>query len=202
MERTQESQPKWTSGTTTHGTGYACDDRSAPTDGHEQFLTIFQRACSYFESQGIHHMDAQDLAVEAYLRWMAQVDQGRRACTAWFRQVTRNLLVDHCRRRGREQLLLESYAGELRSAAEENHWPEEWCVETLADLPPSDREILFGHYVEGLKVKELACRLVLSANCVKQRLHRARERLHSLLVGHQSFDSFTPVSPSACEKRL
>ena len=184
MDRTQGNHPAWTSGPTEQGTASDRADRPASTEGHEQFFRVFPRACSYFESQGLNHMDAQDLAVDACLRWLAHVDCGQLACMAWFHRVTRNLLVDHCRRRGREQLLLESYAGELRSAAEENHWPEEWCVETLAGLPPDDREILLGHYVEGLKVKELARRLELSADCVKQRLHRARERLQARLVDH------------------
>ena len=173
MDRTEGIQPGWTPGMTEPG--------HLSADNSELLLTICTSARGYFEAQGLNHMDAQDLAVETSLRWLIQVRQRRLACQAWLRHVSRNLLIDHCRRRGREERLLDAYAEALRSAAEENHPADgrcaELCKDTLPALPPEDREILLGHYFEGFKIKELASRLDLSPDCVKQRLHRARERL-------------------------
>lgn len=158
------------------------DRLASPADDNEQLLSIFSPACAYFEAQGLNHMDAQDLATETCLRWLAQWHLGRPACRAWLHRVEHNLLIDHFRRHGREQLLLESYAGDLSPGTEERHRAIELCEEILAALSPTEREILLGHYVEGLKVKELAGLLRLSVNCVKQRLHRARERFHTQIL--------------------
>lgn len=182
MARTTFETPRWTRSEIRSGVDTGDDCQAAPADDNEQLLSIFSTACAYFEAYGLNHMDAQDLAVETCLRWLAQWHLGRPACRAWLQRVERNLLMDHFRRHGREQRLLASYAEEIRPATGEGHRSKDSCEEILAALPPADREILLGHYVESLKVKELAGRLGLSVNCVKQRLHRAREHLHSQMV--------------------
>lgn len=183
MDRTTLGPPAPMTNAAKSGVESNGDSRHSPAGGNENLLEVFSCARSYFEARGLNHMDAQDLAMESCLRWLAQLQLRHEplACAAWLRRVAGNLLIDHFRRRGREQLLLESYAGELRTAAEENHRPNEWWAETLAELPPADRDLLLGHYVEGFKVRELARRLELSADCVKQRLHRARQRLQDRL---------------------
>ncbi len=182
MARTTFETPRRTRSEIRLGVDPGDDCQAAPADDNEQLLSIFSIACAYFEAHGLNHMDAQDLAVETCLRWLAQWDLGRPACRAWLHRVEHHLLIDHLRRHGREQLLLESYAGNLHPGTGESHMAKDCCEEILAALSPAEREILLGHYVEGLKVKELAGILGLSVNCVKQRLHRARERLHTRIV--------------------
>jgi RNA polymerase sigma factor (sigma-70 family) len=147
--------------------------------GDEEVLKVLSLAGSYFEARGLNHMDAQDLAMETGLRWLAQLHNGRLVCKAWVYVVASNLLMDHFRNNGRQHRLLESYAAGVRSAGEEHRPQRDSWEETVIGLPPADQDLLLGHYVEGRNVKELAGNLKVSVSCVKERLHRARKRLHS-----------------------
>ena len=53
----------------------------------------------------------------------------------------------------------------------------------LARLSPEEREVLVLRELEGLSGKETAELMELSLNAMKSRLHRARLRLASVLVG-------------------
>lgn len=201
MDRTTVEKPGRTRSEIESGVKSNGDRRAVPADDNNQLQAIFSTACAYFEAHGLNHMDAQDLAAETCLRWLAQWQLGRPACPAWLRTVEHHLLMDHFRRCGREQRLLASYAGALRPVTDENHWSKELCEETLAALSPADREIVLSHYVEGLKVKEVAGRLGLSVNCVKQRLHRAREHLHAQLAEVRSPSTRISRSPVTFSSR-
>lgn len=51
----------------------------------------------------------------------------------------------------------------------------------LEQLSEADRELLLLHYEEGYTLAELATHWNCSHECLRQRLHRARERLKRLL---------------------
>ena len=51
----------------------------------------------------------------------------------------------------------------------------------LEQLSEADRELLLLHYEEGYTLEELAARFARSPECLRQRLHRARQRLKRLL---------------------
>ena len=53
-----------------------------------------------------------------------------------------------------------------------------WALE---QLPPDARALVWLHDVEGYTAEELTARFCCSAECLRQRLHRARKRLRELL---------------------
>jgi RNA polymerase sigma factor (sigma-70 family) len=145
---------------------------------------IYGTSCQFFKSHGVNYMDAEDLAVEASLRWIKQVDAGEIASTAWFNLVCRNLLIDWFRQSQRHRRLLQAYA----ESAPHEEVREDVIVsfaEQVESLASLDQVILHAHYVEGRTSREIAEALSLSVDCVKQRLHRARARLNLLLESKQ-----------------
>lgn len=142
---------------------------------------VYGSSCRFFESQGVSHMDAEDLAVEASLRWVKKQSDGEIASDAWFRMVCRNLLVDWFRQSQRHRRLLEAYAQIVNTLGEEKDALANF-VEQVRQLQAADQMILHAHYIDGRTTKEIAQTLGLSVDCVKQRLHRARGRLSQLLL--------------------
>lgn len=57
----------------------------------------------------------------------------------------------------------------------------------LEALGESDRLILGLYYYDGFSVKEIASALEVSESCVKQRLHRSRERFKSVYLQKEAF---------------
>jgi len=53
-----------------------------------------------------------------------------------------------------------------------------WALE---QLPPGARALVWLHDVEGYTTEELTVQFGCSAECLRQRLHRARKRLRELL---------------------
>ena len=56
-------------------------------------------------------------------------------------------------------------------------------LEILAKLPAPEREIVALHYIEDMPLVEIARALGIPEGTARWRLHKARERLRSLMVG-------------------
>ena len=64
--------------------------------------------------------------------------------------------------------------------------------EMVAALPESQREVLVMLKVNGLSIEEIACATASTPGAVKQKAHRAYERLRSLLK---------PATPKETERK-
>ncbi len=51
----------------------------------------------------------------------------------------------------------------------------------MAKLPPNDRLLIAGHYLDGVKYEELAEALDVPVGTIKTHLHRAKKQLRALL---------------------
>lgn len=131
--------------------------------------------------------DAADVVAETYLiawRRLERVPNGDQA-RLWLFGVARNVLRKGIRRRQAGNRLMERLAdelrrsGALRPAAEDERIAE--VRSALARLPARDRELLTLTAWEGLTPGEIAAVTGMSANIVRVRLHRARNRLKSEL---------------------
>jgi RNA polymerase sigma-70 factor (ECF subfamily) len=126
--------------------------------------------------------DAADLLAETYLiawRKLERIPTGDGA-RLWLFAVARNLLRQGARRRRSSSRLADRLASELR-LERTAHLPDDEEGDrvraALASLPARDREILTLTAWEGLTPSQIAAVTGMSANIVRVRLHRARNRL-------------------------
>lgn len=120
---------------------------------------------------------AEDLTAETFLAAVAAVERGgvERLTVAWLVGVARHKLVDHWRRRSREERTLR-LASEVPDA--EDAWDEVLDVgrahATLARLGPHHRAALTLRYLDGLAVPEVARHLGRTVHATEALLVRAR----------------------------
>ena len=119
---------------------------------------------------------AEDLTSEVFLAAVASQDE---VGVPWLIGTARHKLVDHWRRRAREQRLLDDAPGD------EVHDP--WEVEldalrardVLAGLGPHHRAALVLRHVDGLPVPEVAAHLGRTLHATEALLVRARRAFRS-----------------------
>lgn len=139
--------------------------------------------------------DAEDVVQEALLHAFLGIGElrARGRFGAWLLGIVVNLARSHLR--ARRETPVEDWAGgraltdrlwvEAEPSPEERREARElhdriW--KALGELPPEQQETVQLHYVEGLRVWEIAALVGLPAGTVKARLHRARGRLRRLLA--------------------
>jgi RNA polymerase sigma-70 factor (ECF subfamily) len=139
--------------------------------------------------------DAEDVVQEALLHAFLDLRElrARDRFVAWLLGIVVNLARSHLR--ARRETPVEDWAGGRavagllwidaepspadRQEARELH-DRVW--KALGELPPEQQEAVQLHYVEGLRVWEIAALVGLPSGTVKARLHRARGRLRRLLA--------------------
>ena len=139
--------------------------------------------------------DAEDVAQEALLHAFLELGElrARDRFVAWLLGIVVNLA--RTRRRARREVPLEDAPGgramagfqwidlepspEARQEARELH---DLVWKALGELSSAHQEAVQLHYVEGLRVWEIAALVGLPSGTVKARLHRARGRLRRLLA--------------------
>jgi RNA polymerase sigma-70 factor (ECF subfamily) len=94
-------------------------------------------------------------------------------------RIATNLLRDHYRRRRPEVEILPETAASP-SPGDQAHLRSD-IGQTLRQLKPRDRELLWLAYVEGSSHREIADMLGLKAASIRSMLFRARQRLAELL---------------------
>jgi RNA polymerase sigma-70 factor (ECF subfamily) len=150
-------------------------------------LALYDRALpdvyGYLLARCRNRADAEDVTGEVF---MAAVDAVRRAAVpdltvAWLIGVARHKLVDHWRRREREDRRMEAVASDAGTvdAAGNDPWPEHLDVlaarDTLATLSAQHRAALTLRYLDGLSVPEVSGALGRSVHATEALLVRARQ---------------------------
>jgi len=130
--------------------------------------------------------EAEDVLQEVFLKVHRDLCC-REAVThmeGWIYRVTRNLIIDHYRRRKSvSELPGEVAVPELSPAEEDPRTRLAFSLrETIDELPPAFREALLLTEYEGLSQQELAVRAGISLSGAKSRVQRAREKLRDLLL--------------------
>ena len=137
----------------------------------------------FFVAQQASRQDADDLLQETWMR----IHQARHTYRTgepvlpWFYAIARHLRVDHYRRlrrtTGREERLEEMPEPAAPQAAQAT--PD---LETLLEpLPESQREVIEMLKVLGMSLEEVARATSSSVGSVKQKAHRAYEKLRETL---------------------
>jgi RNA polymerase sigma-70 factor (ECF subfamily) len=153
---------------------YQQADRAAASDLVE---TLSPQLLHFFSSQMGSRSDAEDMLQEAWLRIhrVRHTYRPGQPLMPWVYAIARRVRVDHYRKHRRRV----SEHKEETAAAPAHQLPE--FAEMVASLPESQRTVLTMLKVDGLTVEEVAQMTASSAGAVKQRAHRAYEKLRGLL---------------------
>ena len=118
--------------------------------------------------------DAEDVVQEVFCRYLEKRMEfaDREHEKAWLITVAHNLCKDMLRFRTRHpQIDIDDLdIGYIPEASGE-------VLEELMQLPAAIRAVIYLHYIEGYKIREISKILKVSENVVKKRLQRGREQL-------------------------
>ena len=129
---------------------------------------------------------ADDLTAETFARaLLGREDLRLGTVRAYLLAIARNLYRDHCRREWRHVPLSDApdRADRAPGAETTTHHRERLRVvlEAMAQLPVNEREALVLAVDRELPYEQIAAIVGASATAVKVRVHRARQRLKSIL---------------------
>ena len=104
----------------------------------------------------------------------------------WLALIARGVLIDIARKNSRYNALLARFSEQPGNA---EPGPSEWreiLPQSLAKLPPDDRELLAARYESGESLAEIAATHGTTPKAVESRLARIRARLKSWLTRAKS----------------
>ncbi len=120
----------------------------------------------------------QDVFLRVSRVAVPEASEGEQA--AWLFRIARNILLDYLRRLGRRPRETSTETHDLsgRSASQETSTA---VNQALAALPDVDRDVFLLREVAGLGYDEIASISGLTADAVRNRIHRARLALRKQL---------------------
>ena len=151
--------------------------------------TYWQRVFNIAYKHVARYDEAEDLTQEVFVKlFRALPTYDRRAqFETWLTRVSRNLCIDHYRRRRREREKVADDVdpdampiGELLSrpdAALEQRDEVALVRQALAKLPPAHRDAVALRDIHELSYEDIARRLQLPEGTVKSRINRGRKEL-------------------------
>jgi RNA polymerase sigma-70 factor (ECF subfamily) len=155
-----------------------------------QLVDRYQRlVASVAWRYGTGQLEIEDVVSEVFVKAFQNLHRFRpeHAFSTWLYRLAVNHVIDHTRRRRKDQLRAEMpthLVDPTPDAAEgaESSERANLVRSALQELKPHYRDVLFLVYVEGLKVDEVAGVLGLPQGTVKTRLMRGRDAMRRLLV--------------------
>lgn len=150
----------------------------------------------YLGRMGLSQALAEDIAQETFLRaWqkLASFDAERATFSTWLFTIAHRLALNELSRKGYKA---EINADSAFDAAEDSQTSPDDQVDlqlnqtslrnALLQLPVNDRNILALAYTKGLDMRCLAEIEGVNVSAVKVRLHRAKQRLLTILEKHHA----------------
>ena len=144
---------------------------------------IYPEIFRYFFYHTPSREDAEDLTGEVMLRMVKGLKRQKGDFRAWIFRISRNLLTDYYRKRGKVKTIPLDEVGEgewKREGKEDNFRPEEWN-RFLARLSPEQREVVILRFFEGYSLKEVAEIMGKGEGAVKLLQFRALKNLREIL---------------------
>ncbi len=154
----------------------------------------------------------EDLLQETFLRIHKKLDdiEDEQRMTAWVFQIAKNLVIDHYRSKGREDIaeMPNDVAAPTHEKENLNELVMGWLPAMIAQLPDTYREAVELYELKEMPQQQIAEQLNISLSGAKSRVQRGRAKLKSLLFECCSFDrdshgnviEYTKNSPGACEE--
>ena len=141
----------------------------------------------FFLVKMVSRRHADDLLQETWMRIheVRHTYRPGQPVMPWLYAIARNIRVDHYRKASRveshERPLETGY--DVREESGEGTAPTPDLEALLATLPQSQREVVAMLKISGMSLEEVACATRSSVGSVKQKAHRAYERLRQGLAG-------------------
>ncbi len=120
-----------------------------------------------------------DCAQDTFLRAYQNLVSGKPVTAQWLYTVARNRAMDHFRQRRKIWVNPLDEHADLVDALPDREL-EGAVRRALAQLSPSDREILYLAHTDGLKPREIAQTLGIRAGTMRMRLLRAHQRFRAV----------------------
>ena len=125
--------------------------------------------------------DSDDIFQEVFLRYYRhngsfESDEHEKA---WIIRVTNNACKDLLRNFFHSRTVSIDEIGELQGR-DETEYRE--VFEAVLSLPEKNREVVYLHYYEGYKAKEIASILKMNVNTIYTLLTRSKEMLKGMLI--------------------
>jgi RNA polymerase sigma-70 factor (ECF subfamily) len=159
------------------------DVATAAGDQGPALLALYDRALPEVYGYLLHRCGdegtAEDLTSETFMAAVDGVNRGRipDLTVAWLIGVARHKLVDHWRRREREERKLKAVENE--PSADVDEWEQEVDAvvarEVLSQLGPHHQAALTLRYLDGLPVPEVAGHLGRTIHATEALLVRAKK---------------------------
>jgi RNA polymerase sigma-70 factor (ECF subfamily) len=161
---------------------YQQADREAASTLIELLSPRFHR---FFASQMGSRTEADDMLQDVWLRIhrVRHTYRPGEPVLPWMYAIAHRVRIDNHRRRHRSsrEVAMDVLPERGIDPGTQNRIPA--FDELVRDLPESQREVLTMLKVDGLSIEEIARATSSTAGAVKQKAHRAYERLRSLLTG-------------------
>lgn len=141
----------------------------------------------FFLAQTVSSRDADDLLQETWLR-LHQIRHTYRPgepVLPWLYAIARHIRVDHFRRTVRQESREQQIEDLERAPAAPQTAGDPDVEAALHRLPESQREVIVMLKVSGMSLEEVARATSSSVGSVKQKAHRAYEKLRELLAGER-----------------
>lgn len=157
-------------------------DLSPVADQGPALLALYDRALPEVYGYLVRRCDgptaAEDLTAETFLAAVTAVQKGTvpHLSTAWLIGVARHKLVDHWRRRARDERNLQAVADETVTVDDpwDAHLDASVARDVLGGLGAHHRSALTLRYLDGLSVPEVAEHLGRTVHATEALLVRAR----------------------------
>lgn len=123
---------------------------------------------------------AQDIASDAFVKAYLSLPNDVPSFRYWLLRVCKNLWIDHLRKQKWEASpdALDSLADAVTPETQYLRDEQRRCLwNSIASLPPPDRELITLHYFSGLSIQEAASMLGIGYDAARQRMVRLRKIL-------------------------
>jgi RNA polymerase sigma-70 factor, ECF subfamily len=149
------------------------------------------RLGAFIRNRIADNAEAEDILQEVFIRihrnLCCQADWDKPE--SWIYQITRNLIIDHYRKRRELVEIPESFPAEPDLPEEDPQAVLALSLREMIDeLPEPYRQALILTEYQGLSQKQLAERLGLSLSGAKSRVQRARDKLRNMLLSCCHFE--------------
>lgn len=160
------------------------------TSASERFTDLFERTHAALLGYAVRRVaeprDAADVVAETYLVAWRRLDQipGGDSERPWLFGVARKVLSNHNRGARRRDDLVGRLRADLSHVTPPPAEPSE-LGRALSQLNADDRELLLLLAWDGLSQEQAAVALGIRRNALRVRLHRARNRLRTIMFDDQ-----------------
>ena len=166
----------------------------------ETLVTRYQRTVYFAAYRLIHnHADADDILQETFIRLFTTLQKGTNIenLVAWLYRIAVNLTIDKFRQQVRqkttyaetrtendETVQVEIPDTKSSSPHEESVAQERQSIirQAIDTLPLQQKTVIILHYLENLRIKEIAAILDLAEGTVKSTLYQAHRKLRQKLL--------------------